>query len=279
VGTEMAKRRNKNKARRALVGLNRNIDLNEQDANISDDVKSIYVENAGDDEDTIDDPPVLVQTTDMDDVPGSENIVDTNTVTDFEVATDLNKKPKKVAKRKTMRSPKSDNDGNGGDEIAIFPTERDGETCIDIQCGPNEAIMYLDKLCVGSRGACVLFDGSWLTPNEFQAVSGRETAKDWKRSIRHRGKSLKLLISKGLVFVQPSSPKKPRKSTNGSPPSAVGGVSVAEEKKAKKLKATPQVPVSPPRTEPDVTTGNDDKEARQAVQISPVTPSQVSTQS
>ena len=41
---------------------------------------------------------------------------------------------------------------------------------------------------------------SWMHPNEFQAISGRETAKDWKRSIRHHGKSLKALMSKSVII-------------------------------------------------------------------------------
>ena len=36
---------------------------------------------------------------------------------------------------------------------------------------------YLSKLCQGSKGPCISFQGSWLTPNEFQYISGRETAK------------------------------------------------------------------------------------------------------
>lgn len=83
-----------------------------------------------------------------------------------------------------------------------------GETCLDIECGSNKAVLYLSKMCLGSKGSCILFKGSWLTPNEFQFVSGRENAKDWKRSIRHNGSSLKLLFSKNLLKMQ-ESPKKP----------------------------------------------------------------------
>ena len=44
---------------------------------------------------------------------------------------------------------------------------------------------------------------TWITPNEFQYISGRETAKDWKRSIRHHGKSMKLLLTKGILTTHP----------------------------------------------------------------------------
>jgi hypothetical protein len=53
------------------------------------------------------------------------------------------------------------------------PLLDNGEPCIEVECGANRAF--------------IRHRGEWLTPNEFQFVSGRETAKDWKRSIRHKG--------------------------------------------------------------------------------------------
>jgi len=76
------------------------------------------------------------------------------------------------------------------------------QVILPVECGQNQALMYLTRLCQGSKGPCILFKAYyWLTPNEFQYISGRETAKDWKRSIRHNGKSLKLLINKGILTV------------------------------------------------------------------------------
>lgn len=63
-----------------------------------------------------------------------------------------------------------------------------GEPCIEVECGENKALLYINKLCQGSKGPSIKYRGEWLTPNEFQFVSGRETAKDWKRSIRHKGR-------------------------------------------------------------------------------------------
>ncbi|TRY96619.1 hypothetical protein DNTS_024248, partial [Danionella cerebrum] len=74
-----------------------------------------------------------------------------------------------------------------------------GEPCIEVECGENKALLYINKLCQGSKGPSIKYRAEWLTPNEFQFVSGRETAKDWKRSIRHKGKSLKTLMSKGIL--------------------------------------------------------------------------------
>ncbi|KAM5142203.1 sterile alpha motif domain-containing protein 11 isoform 3-T3 [Mantella aurantiaca] len=78
-----------------------------------------------------------------------------------------------------------------------------GEPCLEVECGDNKALLYIHKLCQGSKGPSIRYRGEWLTPNEFQFVSGRETAKDWKRSIRHKGKSLKTLMSKGILQVHP----------------------------------------------------------------------------
>ncbi|XP_072334048.1 sterile alpha motif domain-containing protein 11 isoform X5 [Scyliorhinus torazame] len=83
------------------------------------------------------------------------------------------------------------------------PVFDNGEPCIEVECGENKALLYIHKLCQGSKGPSIRYRGEWLTPNEFQFVSGRETAKDWKRSIRHKGKSLKTLMSKGVLQVHP----------------------------------------------------------------------------
>ena len=89
-------------------------------------------------------------------------------------------------------------------DVGETDSERYGCTILQVVCGLNKAVLHLDKLCQGSKGACVLFDDAWMTPNEFQAASGRELAKDWKRSIKHHDKSLKLLIIKGFLFLDPA---------------------------------------------------------------------------
>ena len=55
----------------------------------------------------------------------------------------------------------------------------------------------------GSRGKCILFKDRWVTPNEFQAISGRKSSKDWKRSIRLHGRCLKEFIVQGLFQEHP----------------------------------------------------------------------------
>lgn len=88
-------------------------------------------------------------------------------------------------------------------EDYIRPIVRDEDVVLEIECGTNSALLYLSRLCQGSKGPCIWFQEAWLTPNEFQYISGRETAKDWKRSIRHCGKSMKLLLTKGILSTHP----------------------------------------------------------------------------
>lgn len=74
-----------------------------------------------------------------------------------------------------------------------------GEPCIEVECGENKALLYINKLCQGSKGPSIKYRGEWLTPNEFQFVSGRETAKDWKRSIRHKGKLDQQIFNRNIT--------------------------------------------------------------------------------
>ncbi|CAH1775932.1 unnamed protein product [Owenia fusiformis] len=98
-----------------------------------------------------------------------------------------------------MKEPKNTNSFG---VVHFQPHNTDsGEIVLDIECGEKIAILYKEKLCLGSKGKCILHEERWLTPNEFQFISGRQSAKDWKRSIRHGGKSLKVLITKGYLTV------------------------------------------------------------------------------
>lgn len=41
---------------------------------------------------------------------------------------------------------------------------------------------------------------NWYTPSEFEALCGRASSKDWKRSIRFGGRSLQTLIDEGIIL-------------------------------------------------------------------------------
>ena len=99
---------------------------------------------------------------------------------------------------KSFRRESMENSTRSNTVHALIPEEP-----LEIQCGENTALLFVSKLCQGSKGPCILYGNEWLTPNELQYICGRETAKDWKRSIRHKGKSLKSLIAQGFLKVHP----------------------------------------------------------------------------
>ena len=92
-----------------------------------------------------------------------------------------------------------------GEDVASDDIVAADDLVLKVQCGTNEAAVSLAKLRQGSRTASVLFNGAWISPNQFQNVSGRQKIKDWKRSIRHHGRTLRQLMGQGLLRVDPPS--------------------------------------------------------------------------
>ena len=80
---------------------------------------------------------------------------------------------------------------------SLFESDELGQY-VTVTCNTNEARLFPNRFARGSIGRCVLFRGRWITPNEFQTVSGRQSSKDWKRSIRLKGRCLKEYIAQGL---------------------------------------------------------------------------------
>ncbi len=91
----------------------------------------------------------------------------------------------------------SSTSSSGDSASPLWKVDEVGEHLL-VTCADNEAKFYKDRFARGSIGKCVWFKGRWITPNEFQAVSGRQSSKDWKRSIRLNGRCLKEFISEGL---------------------------------------------------------------------------------
>ena len=89
----------------------------------------------------------------------------------------------------------ADDEGDGGDPCVL-----------EVVCGGNRALFYPSRWEYGGKGPCVLYDDRWLTPNEFQLLSGRRSAKDWKRSIKHHGTSLKALLASRRLQFEPPAP-------------------------------------------------------------------------
>ena len=116
---------------------------------------------------------------------------------------DLATEQLQFVKHEPTETPKSAGEAPKLDDERLHDQNLVSEEPLEIQCGENSALLYVSKLCQGSKGPCILYKSEWLTPNELQYISGRETAKDWKRSIRYKGKSLKSLIGRGLIKVHP----------------------------------------------------------------------------
>jgi len=56
-------------------------------------------------------------------------------------------------------------------------------------------VLYVE----GGRGRCIRMNDEWFTPSEFEAISGRSSSKDWKRSIHYGGRTLQCLIEDGIL--------------------------------------------------------------------------------
>lgn len=55
----------------------------------------------------------------------------------------------------------------------------------------------------GGRGRCIKQGDNWYSPTEFEAMAGRASSKDWKRSIRYAGRPLQCLIHVRLRLLPP----------------------------------------------------------------------------
>ncbi|XP_073410492.1 deformed epidermal autoregulatory factor 1 homolog isoform X3 [Dendrobates tinctorius] len=91
-------------------------------------------------------------------------------------------------------SPGSEKDGT---RYSWDPSAYDNE--LPVRCRNISGILYKNRLGSGGRGRCVKHSDGWYTPTEFEAIAGRASSKDWKRSIRYAGRPLQCLIQDGLL--------------------------------------------------------------------------------
>lgn len=70
---------------------------------------------------------------------------------------------------------------------------------IPVRCKNTSAELHKARFGSGGRGRCIKYGNSWYTPSEFEALCGRASSKDWKRSIRFGGRSLQSLIDGGIL--------------------------------------------------------------------------------
>uniref|UniRef100_S4RHI0 DEAF1 transcription factor n=1 Tax=Petromyzon marinus TaxID=7757 RepID=S4RHI0_PETMA len=73
------------------------------------------------------------------------------------------------------------------------------ENELPVRCRNTSGVLYKNRLGSGGRGKCIKHGTMWYTPSEFEAMSGRASSKDWKRSIRYAGRPLQCLIQNGIM--------------------------------------------------------------------------------
>lgn len=70
---------------------------------------------------------------------------------------------------------------------------------LPVRCKNISAELHKQRFGSGGRGRCIKYGMVWYTPSEFEALCGRASSKDWKRSIRFGGRSIQTLIDEGIL--------------------------------------------------------------------------------
>ncbi|KAM6973730.1 deformed epidermal autoregulatory factor 1 homolog [Aplochiton taeniatus] len=70
---------------------------------------------------------------------------------------------------------------------------------LPVRCRNTSGILYKTRLGSGGKGRCIRHNNKWYTPTEFEAMAGRASSKDWKRSIRYAGRPLQCLIQERIL--------------------------------------------------------------------------------
>ncbi|XP_058260456.1 nuclear body protein SP140-like protein [Hemibagrus wyckioides] len=66
-----------------------------------------------------------------------------------------------------------------------------------VTCGSKEGILHKDRYKRGEP--CILSDGQWFTPNDFEKFGGKEKNKKWKISIMYSQVPLLTFIQEGFL--------------------------------------------------------------------------------
>lgn len=99
-------------------------------------------------------------------------------------------------------------DENDGDQIHVTTgnsqpicswSESANMAVLPVRCKNTNAELHKSRFGSGGRGRCIKLAQNWYTPSEFEALCGRASSKDWKRSIRFGGRSLQTLIDEQIL--------------------------------------------------------------------------------
>ncbi|XP_065221259.1 deformed epidermal autoregulatory factor 1 homolog [Planococcus citri] len=91
-------------------------------------------------------------------------------------------------------------DQNTIEKITYSYTKAASLPVLHVRCKNTNAELHKARFGSGGRGRCIKLNNQWYTPSEFEAVCGRASSKDWKRSIRFGGRSLQSLIDERILI-------------------------------------------------------------------------------
>ncbi|XP_059408383.1 nuclear body protein SP140-like protein isoform X2 [Carassius carassius] len=109
-------------------------------------------------------------------------------------------KRRKPVKKPTFSSPAKKGDKQ---EIWTWPIYK---IHLPVTCGDKEGTLYREKLPKGEK--CILSQGRWFSPADFEKFAGKENCKNWKSSIRCRNITLKKLIEEEHLRCPPTERRK-----------------------------------------------------------------------
>ncbi|XP_021915750.1 deformed epidermal autoregulatory factor 1 isoform X2 [Zootermopsis nevadensis] len=89
--------------------------------------------------------------------------------------------------------------GLRGETVPSSWAESANMPVLPVRCKNTSAELHKNRFGSGGRGRCIKLADAWYTPSEFEALCGRASSKDWKRSIRFGGRSLQTLVDEGIL--------------------------------------------------------------------------------
>ena len=96
--------------------------------------------------------------------------------------------------------------------MALVPVKTCEEQCsgiepagraLQVMCGQNRAEFHVHKMRLTGKsvGKCVLFEAKWVTPTEFENMSGVHPTKKWRKNIKYKGQPIADWLAKINVII------------------------------------------------------------------------------
>merc|ERR1712179_737152 len=106
-------------------------------------------------------------------------------------------KTKNKAKKEEPSPVESEVDDDIGVDIEVLRSTDDVDV-YEVRCRRAVGEFHISKFVSGSKGECILYEGSWLSPNEFEKEAGSRSKK-YKNSLFVNNKPIiKLLEEKNI---------------------------------------------------------------------------------